>query len=83
MLSVKRSHKRHESYHCSFLKSTYTNILLHQKYFVNMSDILETQLLIDLAFYVLCFLLTLYVPLVDALVLCRYSSHSPKTYMLG
>lgn len=72
MLSVKRSHKRHESYHCSFLKSTYTNILLHQKYFVNMSDILETQLLIDLAFYVLCFLLTLYVPLVDALVLCRY-----------
>lgn len=69
MLSVKRSHKRHESYHCSFLKSTYTNIVLHQKYFVNMSDILETQLLIDL---VLCFLLTLYVPLVDALVLCRY-----------
>lgn len=53
----------------AFLNQHILIILLHKKYFVNMSDILETQLLIDLAFYVLCFLLNLYVPLVDALVL--------------
>lgn len=68
----------------AFLNQHILIILLHQKYFVNMSDILETQLLIDLAFYVLCFLLTLYVPLVRWFsVGTKTSSHSPKTYMLG
>lgn len=48
-----------------------------------MSDILETQLLIALAFYVLCFLLTLYVPLVSVLVLCRYSNFLPQSKHAG